>query len=192
MGRSSQRKFARDDAATLSPGWGNRPGVSGEGSSARLTIASRAGRYSSYLKDGCGRRGLRVESAPIVLALQQTQRLAARQRLGARADGQLQEYPLDVRFHRFRRDFQCSRDSLVGQALADLHQNVALARGQRVADGCGRRNGEYPSLGDSPAAKSGFRGTAGVRDRSNRMPRRDRRRVSTERPISRALSRKTW
>jgi len=40
--------------------------------------------------------------------------------LCARADGQLQKDPLDMRFDCFRRDLECSSDPLVGETLADF------------------------------------------------------------------------
>ena len=62
-----------------------------------------------------------------------------RYRLGARADRELQENALDVGFHRFRRDLKHPGNLLVGHALADPAEDIALALRQHVADpGFGR------------------------------------------------------
>src|SRR5580704_8318717 len=54
--------------------------------------------------------------------------------LGACADGQLQKDMFDVRFHCLGRDLKGSSDAFIGETLADLCEDVAFPRGERIAD----------------------------------------------------------
>src|SRR5258707_11405784 len=65
---------------------------------------------------------------------QRPKRSCARYGLGARADGQLQEDMLNVRFHCLRRDLENPGDTLVGEASADHGKDLALPCRERIAD----------------------------------------------------------
>ena len=64
--------------------------------------------------------------------IKRTKHSSANDRLGAGADGQLQEDMLDVRFHRLRRDLEGPSDVLIGRALADHCEDLALAYRERI------------------------------------------------------------
>jgi hypothetical protein len=57
---------------------------------------------------------------------QEPKHCSANDRLGAGADGQLQKDTFDVRFHCLRRDLKSPSNALIGAALADHCQNIAL------------------------------------------------------------------
>src|SRR5882757_997196 len=78
---------------------------------------------------------------------QNSKRSGARDRLGTRADRQLREGPLEVRLHRLRRNLEGPRDALVGKTLADHAKDIALPRGEQIAD-AGRRGatGRMPGI----------------------------------------------
>jgi hypothetical protein len=71
--------------------------------------------------------------------IKRTEHSSANDRLGAGADGQLQEDMLDVRFHCLRRDLKSPCDAFIGAALADHCEDIAFSRSERIADAAAHR-----------------------------------------------------
>src|SRR5712675_3779072 len=74
-----------------------------------------------------------VKACGLARGLQQPERRGPAHGRAARGDVELREDVLDVRFDRFRRDLEGSRNALVGMTLADHGEDIAFASRDRVA-----------------------------------------------------------
>ena|ERR1700675_3223770 len=73
-----------------------------------------------------------------------------RHRLRARADLQLQKDMFDVRFHCLGRDLKGASNAFIGETLADLREDIAFPRSERIADAAAGLRGAGTRVANIP------------------------------------------